>query len=64
MTVLKQQLLYIKDVELLTGRSAMTLRRWWKQGTFPKPTKHSVLIWRTDVIEQWINQNIQRNEHE
>ena len=64
MTVLKQQLLYIKDVELLTGRSAMTLRRWWKQGKFPKPTKHSVLIWRTDVIEQWINQNIQRNEHE
>ena len=64
MTVFKQQLLYIKDVELLTGRSAMTLRRWWKQGKFPKPTKHSVLIWRADVIEQWINQNIQRNEHE
>lgn len=64
MTALKQQLLYIKDVELLTGRSAMTLRRWWKQGKFPTPTKHSVLIWRADVIEQWINQNIQRNEHE
>ena len=64
MTELKQQLLYIKDVELLTGRSSMTLRRWWKQGKFPKPTKHSVLIWRADVIEQWINQNIQRNEHE
>lgn len=61
---LKRQLLYMKDIEQLTGKHPITVRRWWEKGKFPKPIKHSVLVWRADVIAQWINQNIQQNEHE
>ena len=61
---IKRRLLYMKDIEQLTGKHPIKLRRWWKQGKFPEPTKHSVLVWRADVVEQWINENIQRNEHE
>lgn len=56
---LKQELLYITHLEQMTGRNRVTLRRWWNKGLFPKPSKiNSVLVWRTEVIEQWINENI------
>ncbi|AAU28623.1 TPA: AlpA family phage regulatory protein [Legionella pneumophila] len=53
----KQKLLFIKDVEQIIGRNRLTLRRWWSAGKFPTPTKlnGTVLVWQTDVIEQWIN---------
>lgn len=56
----KQQLLYIKDVEQITGRNRLTLRRWWVKGLFPTPYMISNrLTWTTEVIEQWINFNNQ-----
>ncbi|MGQ3888470.1 helix-turn-helix transcriptional regulator [Legionella sp. CNM-1927-20] len=56
---LKQVLLYITNVEQMTGRNRLTLRRWWNKGIFPRPSKiNSVLVWRTEVIEQWIKRNI------
>ncbi|VEG89603.1 helix-turn-helix transcriptional regulator [Legionella spiritensis] len=56
---IEQQLLFIKDVEKITGCNRMTLRRWWIAGNFPKPVKlnGSVLAWHYDIIEQWINDN-------
>lgn len=55
----KQQMLFIKDVEQLIGRNRLTLRRWWKKGKFPKPSLvNTCLAWRTDVIEEWINQHV------
>ena len=58
----KQKLLYIQDVEQIIGRSRLTLRRWWMAGHFPIPTKlnSSVLAWRTESIERWIDQNLNR----
>lgn len=54
-----RQLLYINDLEQITGRNRLTLRRWWKKGLFPKPSKiNSVLVWRTEIIQNWINENI------
>jgi len=54
------QIYYMKDVRRLTGRSALTLRRWWKKGKFPKPTKlhSSVLAWNVTTIQRWIDENI------
>ena len=58
---LKQQLLFIQDVEQIIGRNRLTLRRWWSAGKFPKPTKlnGTALAWQTEVIEQWITLNTQ-----
>ncbi|HRD71272.1 MAG TPA: AlpA family phage regulatory protein [Legionella sp.] len=58
---LKQQLLFIQDVEQNIGRNRLTLRRWWSAGKFPKPTKlnGTALAWQTEVIEQWITLNTQ-----
>lgn len=57
----ERQLLYINDVEQITGRNRLTLRRWWEKGAFPKPTKlhSSVLAWHSKTIQQWINENVQ-----
>lgn len=54
------KLLYIKDVEQIIGRNRLTLRRWWQNGKFPKPTKlnGNVLAWRSETIVVWINQNL------
>lgn len=55
-TIQKQQLLYIQDVEQITGRNRLTLRRWWNKGKFPPPSKlhSSVLAWHTEEIQGWI----------
>ena len=60
-----RQLFYIYDLTQLTGRSAITLRRWWTKGLFPTPKKiNSVLVWHTNVIEAWLKQNIEGNSDE
>ena len=53
----KQQLLFTKDVEQITGFNRVTLRRWWREGYFPVPVKlnGSVLTWHCDDIHQWID---------
>ena len=62
-TSFKQQLLFIKDVEQITGFNRVTIRRWWMAGQFPKPVKlnGTVLTWHHDTIIQWINENTQAN---
>ena len=55
---IKRQLLYMQDVAKLTGKHPITLRRWWNKGIFPKPIKHSVLVWKAETIFQWLNENI------
>ncbi len=58
----KQQLLFTKDVEQITGFNRVTLRRWWSEGHFPVPVKlkGSVLAWHYDDIHQWINDSTKR----
>ena len=60
-----QKLLFIKDVEQIIGRNRLTLRRWWEKSKFPRPTKlnGTVLAWRTDVIDQWINDSQGEEAH-
>lgn len=56
----ERQVYYIDDLEQITGRNRLTLRRWWEKGKFPKPTKlhSSVLAWNAMTIQRWINENI------
>ncbi len=56
---IEQQLLFINEVEKITGCNRMTLRRWWTTGNFPKPVKlnGSVLAWHYDTIQGWIHDN-------
>jgi prophage regulatory protein len=58
----EQLLLFIKDVEKITGCNRMTLRRWWTAGYFPQPTKlnGNMLVWHREAIDQWINDNTKR----
>ena len=58
-TQFKQQLLFTKDVEQITGFNRVTLRRWWRKGYFPAPVKlnGTVLTWHYDEIHQWIDGN-------
>ncbi|HDV6747771.1 AlpA family phage regulatory protein [Legionella pneumophila serogroup 1] len=62
----ERQLIYINELEQITGRSRVTLRRWWNKGKFPKPTKlhSSVLVWNALSIQQWINENVPETNHD
>lgn len=57
---ISQQIFFITDLEKITGRNRLTLRRWWIDGKFPKPIKlnGTTLAWHIDTINKWINQNI------
>lgn len=46
----------ISEVCNLTGWSARTLERKWKEGDFPKPHKYQSekLLWWLDEVEIWI----------
>lgn len=53
------RLYFIKDVEQIVRRNRLTLRRWWESEKFPKPILiNNRLAWRTDVIHQWINEQL------
>ena len=57
----ERQMLYINDVEQITGKNRLTLRRWWMKDHFPKPKKlasSGLLVWHAQVIQQWINENV------
>ena len=60
--VLSPKLLFITDVERTIGRHRLTLRRWWTAGKFPKPVKlnGTSLAWRSEIVDQWIYQNMNR----
>ena len=54
---LERQLLYIKDVEQITGLHRSTLRRKWGNGQLPKPLLlDSRLVWHSNTINQWIEE--------
>ena len=36
---IKQQILFIDDLEKLIGRNRLTIRRWWEDGKFPAPNQ-------------------------
>ena len=57
---ISQQIFFITDLEKITGRNRLTLRRWWIDGKFPKPIKlnGTTLAWHIDTINMWISQNI------
>ncbi len=57
---LEKPVFYMKDLVQMFGRHPITIRRWWMSGKFPEPTKHSTLVWRADVIHQWIEENIKK----
>jgi prophage regulatory protein len=57
----------ISHVEEMTGFHRSTLRRWWDEGKFPRPQKlnGSTLVWSTQTVIQWIEENTQRGaDHE
>ena len=50
-----QQILFIADLEKITGKSRLTLRRWWTSGKFPSPIKfNGTLAWHASVIDEWM----------
>ena len=57
---LSQQVFFITDLEVIIGRNRLTLRRWWMDGKFPQPVKlnGTTLAWHSNVILDWINQNV------
>lgn len=57
---IKQQVLFINDLEKMIGRNRATLRRWWMEDRFPRPVKlnESTLAWHIEAVEQWINGTI------
>lgn len=56
-----QQIFFIDDLEKITGRNRLTLRRWWQSGKFPTPVKinGTTLAWHRDTIESWIKKTVQ-----
>lgn len=57
----RTQIAQISDVEEMTGFHRSTLRRWWEDGKFPAPHKlnGTTLIWSTQLINSWIEENVQ-----
>jgi prophage regulatory protein len=50
------KLLSTRQVTDIIGRSPLTLRRWWKSGSFPKPLFYNnrTLGWSEKDIQQWL----------
>ena len=60
-TLLTKKFYFIRDLEILLGRSRSTLRRWWMAGKFPKPFKLNdiTLAWDVTNIHTWCAQQSQ-----
>ena len=53
--LMTSKIYYIKNVENITGRNRLTLRRWWKKNIFPKPTLiNGRLAWKNETINEWL----------
>tara|TARA_R110000868_G_scaffold162538_2_gene393897 strand:+ start:9812 stop:10021 length:210 start_codon:yes stop_codon:yes gene_type:complete len=63
--MLNPKIYFIKDVEQIIRKNRLTLRRWWNKEQFPKPSYiNGRLAWHSEVIEQWISQNVKGVQHE
>ena len=56
-------LLQITPVEKITGIKRKTLRRWWEQNKFPRPTDfNGRLYWRENVVNDWLDSHFGSTE--
>jgi prophage regulatory protein len=53
-------LLQIETISAVTGISIPTIRRWWKQGTFPQGVLLSPKCrrWTSEEVMQWREQRL------
>lgn len=65
---MKQQILKLSEVKLISGLSASSVYRGAANGTFPKPIKLSERSsgWIKSEVDQWLNERIEasRNDSE
>lgn len=61
----EQKILFISDVESMTGRNRLTLRRWWLNDLFPKPILiTNRLAWESSTINNWIEKQFNKNNED
>lgn len=58
---MKQQILKLSEVKLISGLSASSIYRGAANGTFPKPIKLSERSsgWIKSEVDQWLNERIE-----
>ena len=58
-----KNLLRIKHLTNKLSMSKSTIWLWIRNNKFPKPTKiNGISVWRSEAIDQWINENINKEE--
>jgi predicted DNA-binding transcriptional regulator AlpA len=56
-------LLRMKHLTEKLSLSKSTIWLWVRNNEFPKPNKiNGVSVWKKDAIDQWINENINKEE--
>ena len=59
----EKTLLRMKHLTEKLSLSKSTIWLWIRNNEFPKPNKiNSVSVWKKDAIDQWINENINKEE--
>ena len=57
---MNKRLLFIKQVEEMTGRHRQTLWRYWVAGKFPKPVSvEGRNAWTEETIQNWIDSKME-----
>jgi prophage regulatory protein len=59
----EKTLLRMKHLTEKLSLSKSTIWLWIRNNKFPKPNKiNGVSVWKRDTIDQWINENINKEE--
>ena len=59
----EKTLLRMKHLTDKLSLSKSTIWLWIRNNEFPKPNKiNGVSVWKKDAIDQWINENINKEE--
>jgi predicted DNA-binding transcriptional regulator AlpA len=59
----EKTLLRMKHLTEKLSLSKSTIWLWVRNNEFPKPNKiNGVSVWKKDAIDQWINENINKEE--
>ena len=59
----EKTLLRMKHLTEKLSLSKSTIWLWVRNNDFPKPNKiNGVSVWKKDAIDQWINENINKEE--